>query len=264
VRGQRDLRMVAWAAALCAVLALLTPWEAASLVFAVPLALVLPGYAIVAAAFAGRELDGPRRAVLSVALSLATLALGALVLNYVPGGIRGLSWAALLVAVVLAACRMAAVRRKGKVTAIRRPRLRLSRIELGLALGGLTAVVAALVLASATLTASHAVGFTELWILPVPGSGGSEARVGVRSEEQTTTGFDLGIAVGRKGGIVRHSFSLAPGESRVFTVGPPVAPVGPAAPVGRAVPVVATLLLDADPRHVYRRVNGSLVVPGAP
>lgn len=263
MRGQRDLRMVAWAAALCAVLALLTPWEAVSLIFAAPLTLVLPGYAIVAAAFAGRELDGPRRAVLSVALSLATLALGALVLNYAPGGIRGFSWAVLLVAVVLAACRAAAVRRKGKIAAIPRPRLRLSRIELGLALGGLAAVVAALVLASSTMPAGKALGFTEMWILPVPGSGGSEARIGVKSEEQATTGFDLGIRVGRKGGIVRHSFSLAPGESRVFTVGPPAALVGPAAPVGQAIPVVATLLLDADPRHVYRRVNGSLVVPGA-
>lgn len=263
MRGQRDLRMVAWAAVLCAVLALLIPWEAVSLVFAAPLALVLPGYAIVAAAFAGRELDGPRRAVLSVSLSLATLALGALVLNYAPGGIRGFSWAVLLVAVVLGACRAAAVRRKGKITVIRRPRLRLSRVELGLGLGGLAALIAALVLASATLPASHAVGFTELWILPVPGSGGSEARVGVRSEEQTTNGFDLGIRIGRKGGLVRHSFSLAPGESRVFTVRPPAAPVGLAAPAGSAVPVVATLLLDADPLHVYRRVSGSLVVPGA-
>jgi hypothetical protein len=256
--------MVAWAAVLCAVLALLIPWEAVSLIFAAPLALVLPGYAIVAAAFASRELDGPRRAVLSVSLSLATLALGALVLNYAPGGIRGSSWAVLLVAVVLAACRAAAVRRKGKVTAIPRPHLRLSRIELGLSLGGLGAVVAALVLASSTLHAGKALGFTEMWILPVPGSGGSEARVGVRSEEQTTTGFDLGIRIGRKGGIVHHSFSLAPGESRVFTVGLPPAPVGPAAPVGSAVPVVATLLLDADPLHVYRRVNGSLVVPETP
>lgn len=257
MRGQRDLRIAAWAAALCAVLALLTPWEAVSLVFAAPLALVLPGYAITAAAFAGRELDGPRRAVLSLALSLATLALGALVLNYVPGGIRGLSWAVLLVAVVLAACRAAAVRRKGKVAAIPRPRLRLSRVELGLGLGGLAAAVAALALASSTAPAGKGVGFTEMWILPVPGSGGSEARIGVRSEEQATVGFDLGIKIGRKNGIVRHSFSLAPGENRVFTVGPP------STPVGSTVPVVATLLLDTDPRHVYRRVNGSLAIPGA-
>jgi hypothetical protein len=255
--------MAAWAAALCAVLSLLMPWEAVSLVFAVPLALVLPGYAIAAAAFADRDLDGPRRAVLSVALSLATLALGALVLNYAPGGIRGFSWAVLLVAVVLGACRAAAVRRKGRIVAIPRPRLRLSRIELGLALGGLVAVIAALVLASSTLPASPAGGFTEMWILPVPGSGGSEARIGVKSEEQATTGYDLGIRVGRKGGLVRQSFSLAPGESRVFTVAPPAAPVGPAPSAESAIPVVATLLLDTDPRHVYRRVNGSLVVPGA-
>jgi hypothetical protein len=246
---------VAWLAALCAVLALLTPWEAVSLVFAVPLALVLPGYAIVAAAFANRKLDEPRRAVLSVALSLATLALGALLLNYAPGGIRGFSWAVLLVAVVLIACRVAAVHRREKITAIRRRRLRLSRIELGLALGGLAAAVAALVLASATLPARPAVGFTELWIVPVSESGGSEAKVGVKSEEQQATDFDLGIRIGRKSSIVRRSFILQPGEETVVTVGPPVAPAG------SAVPVVATLLLSSDPSHVYRRVKSSLTVP---
>ena len=49
---------------------------------------------------------------LSVGLSLAMLALGSLVLNYVPGGIRACSWAVLLVLVVLAASREAALRRR--------------------------------------------------------------------------------------------------------------------------------------------------------
>jgi hypothetical protein len=251
------LRRLAWGAPFCAIAALLAPWELVSLIFAAPLALVMPGYAIVSAAFARRELDPARFAVLSVALSLATLALGSVVLNYVPGGIRGVSWAVLLLLVVLGSARTAALRRDGKSAAPRGSRIRrLNHVELGMALGALSATIAALVLASTTLPAKDALGFTELWIVPVPESGGSEARIGVRSEEQAATEFDLGVRID-KGRLIRRSFRLAPGESRVFTIGPPVASAG------SAVPVVATLLLDSDPRHVYRRVSGSLVAPEA-
>ena len=86
---------------LCALLALLIPCRLLSLLFAAPLAFFLPGYAIVAATFARRNLGWPRSCSCSAsALSLAMLALGALVLNYVPGGIRASSWAILLLLVV--------------------------------------------------------------------------------------------------------------------------------------------------------------------
>jgi hypothetical protein len=231
-----------------------------SLVFAAPLVLFAPGYAIVAVAFANRKLDGPRRAVLRVTLSLAVLALGALVLNYVPGGIRGSSWAALLLLVILGCCRGAALRRDRKPEPLLLRRPRLGRLDLAFALGGLAAAVIALTLASATLPAKRAVGYTELWIVPKPESNGSEAEVGVKSEEQQATDFDLGIRIGgRKGSIVRRSFILKPGEETVVTVGPPIEPAG------LTVPVVATLLLSSDPTHVYRRVKSSLTTPvGAP
>jgi len=255
VRGHGDLRLVAWGSLLCAAVALVLPWPAASLVFAAPLALALPGYAIVAAAFAKRELDPPLMAVLSVALSLSTLALGALLLNYAPGGIRGFSWAVLLLLVSLGGCRAAARRRDGKPAAIHLPRFRPQRLRLGLSLGGLAAAVVAVALASATLPAKHALGFTELWVLPVPDSGRSEAKVGVKSEEQEEIEFDLAIRIGTDQ-TVRRSFTLKPGEETSVAIGPPVAPAG------TAVPVVATLLLDQDPTYVYRRVKGSLTATG--
>jgi len=254
VRGHGDLRLVAWGSLLCAVVALALPWPALSLVFVAPLALFASGYAVVAAAFARRRLDRPRLAVLSLALSLAVLAFGALVLNYLPGGIDGVSWAILLLAVVLGCCRAAALRRDRKPVALRLRRPKPSGLELGLGLGALAAVVAALTLASTTLPAERAVGYTELWIVPRPESEGSEVEVGVKSEEQETIEYDLGIAIGR-GQIVKRSFTLAPGEETVVTVGPPLAPA--ASPI----PVVATLLLDEDPTFVYRRVRGSLISP---
>jgi uncharacterized membrane protein len=255
VRGHGDLRLVAWGSLLCAVLALVLPWPAVSLVFAAPLALAMPGYAIVAATFAKRDLDRPRLALLSVTLSLATLALSALLLNYVPAGIHGFSWAVLLALVTLGGCLSAARRRARKKAALRLPRIGPHRLKLAFVLGGLAAAGVAVVLASATLPATRAVGFTELWILPVPETDRSEAQVGVRSEEQRATGFDLGIRIG-KGRIVRRSFTLAPGEERVVTIGPV------AGPAGSKVPVVVTLLLDEHPFSVYRRVRGSLMASG--
>ena len=113
MRGHRDLRFVVRLAIACAVVALLAPWEALRLA-AAPLCLVLPGYAITSAAFGPRPLTRGRFAVLTLGMSLIALVLCALLLNYVPGGIRDLSWAIVLTVVVIAASRLAAIERKSK------------------------------------------------------------------------------------------------------------------------------------------------------
>ncbi|MGH2974742.1 MAG: DUF1616 domain-containing protein [Solirubrobacterales bacterium] len=260
MKGQRDLRAVAWLATLCAVLGLLVPITAISLFFAAPLALILPGYAITSAAFARRQLGWSQLLLLSIALSLSVLVLGSVLLNYVPGGIRAFSWALLLVIVVLYGCRVAAVRRRGSTALPRRPRLRLRRLEAGLLLGGLAAAIVAVALSATSVPAGDAIGYTQLWILPAAGTDGSRVQVGVRSEEQHTAAFDLrvklgGVASGQK--LAPPSFTLSPGELHVVTVGPP------AAPPGTRIPVIATLLRHSRPFDVYRRVKGWLIVPPA-
>ena len=94
MRGHRDLRLLAALSVPCAVLAIVVPVEAIALLFAVPLALFLPGCALTAVTFARHPIEWPQRLVFSVGFSLATLALGALLLNYMPGGIRscGTCW----------------------------------------------------------------------------------------------------------------------------------------------------------------------------
>jgi len=254
MKGHGDLRLLTWGSLLCAIVALVLPWPAISLLFVAPLALFAPGYAIVAAAFARRPLDRPRLLVLSLALSLAVLALGGLFLNYL-GGIHAGTWAILLLLVVVGCCRTAALRRDRPSERLRLHPPKPGWPKLGLALGGLAAVAAALVLASATLPAKSAVGYTELWIVPELESEGSEALVGVKSEEQQTTEYDLGVRIGKQ--LVKRSFVLAPGEETTVRVGPPVALTG------STVPVVATLLLDSDPSHVYRRVESTLTAPAS-
>jgi hypothetical protein len=250
MKGQRDLRLLAAVALLCAVLALLIPVGGIALIFAVPLALFLPGYAIAAAAFARRKLSWPQVLLLSIALSLAVLVLGGLVLNYT-GGIHPLSWALLLLLVVFAACRVAAVRRDGADGAPHWPRLRLRRLELAMLGGAIAATAVALVLASSAVPANDAVGYTQLWILPKADSHGSKAEVGVRSQQQTSVDFDLRVRIGAQR-LIRRSFRLAPGETRLVRLRAPTGSSG-------GVPVVATLLRHNRPFKVYRRVKGSLV-----
>ena len=254
MRSQGDLRLVAASAVLCAVLALLIPIDGVALVFAVPLLLILPGYAITAATFARRPLPWPQFLLLSIALSLATLVLGSLVLNYL-GGIHPLSWALLLLLVIFAACRVAAVRRGASGKGLRLPSPRLGRLEAAMLLGAVAAAAAALVLSSTIVPADDAIGYTQLWILPQAGSEGSKAQVGVRSQQQTSVDYDLRVRIGADV-LLRRSFRLAPGETRLVRLRAPPGSEG-------TMPVIATLLRHNRPTKVYRRVRGSLTAPGA-
>ncbi len=255
MRGHGDLRLAAAAALLCALLALLIPVDGIALVFAMPLALVLPGYAITAAAFARRPLAWPQFLLLSIALSLAVLVLGSLLLNYL-GGIHPLSWAVLLVLVVLAAGRAAALRRGKAGRGPSWPRPRLRRLEIAMVLGGVAAAVVAIVLSSSTVPVGDAIGYTQLWVLPQAGTEGREVQVGVRSQQQVSTNFDLRVRIGQDA-LVRRSFRLAPGETRLVKLRAPPGSSG-------TLPVIATLLRHNRPFSVYRRVKGSLVAPRGP
>lgn len=247
MRGHRDLRLVVAAAALCAVGSLVTPLGTARIVFAAPLTLFLPGYAIVAATF-GRQGPGwPALLPLSVGASLSALALGSLLLNYTPGGLRAVPWALLLLLIVLGCCLAAAWRREpaaGSRLAISPPAVRPAGASLLVGAAALAAT--ALILAQVTVPASNAFGYTELWMSPTEQSA-QVTRVGVTSQQQHATSYRLEVRVGDRPAVV-HSFSLAPAESRTFDIhGPTVA--GPTR-------VEADLFKRAQPDAVYRHVYG--------
>ncbi len=259
MKGHRDLSAVAAASVLCALAALVLPFPAICLVLAVPLALILPGYAITAAIFARRQtVEWPQALLLSVGLSLVTLALGGLLLNYVPGGIHALSWAVLLLLVVLNGCRTAALRRpEAPAGAPQWPRLHVTVPGAGLLLGALAMTIAALVLAFTTLPASNARGYTQLWLLPAkaPRQG---VLIGVASDEQNPTTYTLRVRVGdRPNSVVRH-FSLDPGRRWFFRLRSE-SPLK----AGQSIPVSAALFAENDPHDVYRRVSGWMSGPRA-
>jgi uncharacterized membrane protein len=235
------------------------PVEAISLPFAAPLALFLPGCALTAAIFARRRLDGFQFLILSFGLSLATLALGALLLNYAPGGIRPLSWALLLWLITAGACRAAALRRTAQMTGvIAWPRLWPGRAAASLLGGALLAAGAALALAFVTTSAKNADGYTALWLLP-PGSHGTKAggaRIGISSQEQKRTAYRLRVRVGDGRSKIVHDFSLDPGQTRIVGLRPRPGFAG------SRTPVKAVLSLRKDPGAPYRRVSGWLAKPG--
>lgn len=261
MRGHRDLRLVAALAMLCGVMAPLFPVEAISLLLLLPLAFFLPGYALSAAIFARRPLERPQLLLLSLGLSLSVLALGAVPLNYVPGGVGPVSWALLLTLVVLCGCRGAAVRRP-KAPAHDRavlPRPRIGAMAAGLLLAALLSVAAAFALTFTTTSAKHADGYTELWLLPpvARNAAAGGARVGVTSQEQTASAYLLQTRIGGQPDQPMRSFSLDPGETRVIQLrSEPPPPSGP-------VPISAALFLRDKPNDVYRRVSGWMAPPEA-
>jgi uncharacterized membrane protein len=245
MRGHRDLVLACGLALVCAVAALLLPLTALRVVFALPLCLVLPGYAITAATFARLPLGKAQTALLSVALSLCALALGALALNYL-GGLRSGTWALLLVAIVLAGCRAAAVRRPNRGT---RPQPALPRVPLPqvvLYCAGTAAIAAAVGLAFVVLPAKNAIGHTDLWITTAEEGASSVVQVGVRSQEQHATSYFVRIRVGSAEKPAIKLFDLVPGEERTIRLEVPAA--------AQPIPATAALFRQSSPEQVYRQV----------
>lgn len=255
MRGNRDLQLIVRAAIASALLAIVLPVPFLSLIAAAPLIFFLPGYAIVCAAFARRQIDVARLIVLSFGLSLAILALLPLLLDALPGGISTGWWAVGLCAVVLAAARAAALgRRRPARAAFRPPRISLAAPTAALVGIGLLAGVVAMFIAFHPVSAERAVGYTELWIEPLDGTTPA-ARVGITSREQRDDRFTIEV---RAGGSERpfeaRSFSLSPGQERELVVRPPDSE-------GRPMKVSVTLFLEGVAKP-YRRVGAW--IPEAP
>jgi uncharacterized membrane protein len=247
MRGNRDLRIVVALAVACAAIALIVPLEAVRIAAGVPLCLLLPGYALVSAAFGSRQLDWGRFAVLTLGMSLATLILCALVLNYLPGGIRDVTWAAILVVVVLAASRWAAIsRRRGKSAVRPGKRLQATRLDALMVAGGGLAAIVALAVSATVYPAADAVGYTRLWMLPTATK--SAVRVGLGSNEQRRQSYLIRVSLGERE-LLRSTLSLDPGEERVWRI-----PVG-RVPGDEPMRLAASLFRRSRPTVLYRRVT---------
>lgn len=251
MREQRDLRLILALTVVCAVGSLITPLGAVRVIFAVPLALILPGYAITAAVFGSHLPAWPERIPLTLGIGLASAALASLVLNYVPGGIQGLPWALLLVLIVLLACISAARRRgrRGRRQPPSLPSMKPRPVTAVLGIGTVAMVVVALILAQATPENDHASGFTQLWIAP-PKPTDVSTRIGITSEQQQTRAYRLVVKVEGEAKPEIETFELEPSQTHLVKIDSG----GTGTPAG----VEAKLYLRSDPSRVYRRVSTQL------
>jgi uncharacterized membrane protein len=256
MRGHRDLTAVSIAGVLCATVAVAVPVEGLRIPAAMPLALLLPGYAVNAAIFARIPLAGPQVLLLSLALSLATLVICSLLLTLTPGGLQEGSWAAALVAVTLGGCYAAAQRRgRPRPGGLPRPVVRIRFADAAFLVGAMAVVGVAAVVAWTPFPANDVVGHTRLWVLPIDERGVVGARVGVGSEEQDTLAYRLELQVGRGRPPSSTRIRLVPGQQRVVRV------TLSRASAGAAQPITATLFRLDKPGIEYRQVR-SWIPPG--
>jgi len=232
------------------------------LLLGLPLALVLPGYALTMALFPQRTLDGTNRALFTLSLSLGTAILCGLVLNRTPWGLRPESWAVVLSDVTLGGSLVAFVRRRiisarsvsvtqGDLVPMTQPgttgRLRLSigqSLLFGLAI---MVIASALLLARSEAALRPAPDVIQLWMLPVDDTTSPKLRVGVNSVGLAAGEFRLQI---ERGGYIIHDWpalTIAAGQRWEETLTIQGRQPGSG-------PFEARLYRAEEPGTVYRRV----------
>jgi Family of unknown function (DUF6541) len=201
-------------ALICVVAVVVIPINVVRALFAVPLCLVLPGYAISRAAFAGNSLSGLQALLLTPALSLAALALGSVLLNLIPDGLTLAGWTCLLLVIVLGCCAVALRRERHDASTrvpMRRPRVR--PVDALLLAVAMIVAGGAFALAKTPLSAPNAIGFTQMWMFSSGTPSAPAVRIGVRSVEKRAATFRLVVTTGTgRPSVVFSHLRLGPGD----------------------------------------------------
>lgn len=222
-------------------------------ILSLPLVLVLPGYALTAAALPEQARGVPERLAFSLGLSLAIVILSGLLLNLMPFGLRSSSWAVLLGSITLGASVVALVRRRGQSTSAS-GWLRVGSVGFTFRQGvllGLAVIVVGGAVAVSIIGTEHQPypGFTQLWILPASEANAKNAvQLGINNKELTVMEYSLVVNVNGK--VVKEWFSigLSPNEKWGATL------VLPQAGHASAARVEADLYRADAPTTIYRHV----------
>jgi uncharacterized membrane protein len=212
---RRVVLLLVMTTALCAAVAAASSVGAVDIVFGLPLALVLPGAALVWAVDPwGRAVKGPERFMWSCASSIGIVILGGLLLN-LTGGLTRQHWLILTAAVVAVAAVAAWVRSGSHVgeehpdgTEGDEPVDRATTLTIrpvALLVAAVLVVSGALVLSQRTNTESNREHFVQAWILPQPTGNvfSTTAQLGVRNEEGDTEVLLVRVKVGSSGTSTR-------------------------------------------------------------
>jgi uncharacterized membrane protein len=220
---RRESLWLVFATALCVTTTLLTSSSAVDAVVSIPLALYLPGAALVLAVDPRRNhTNGVQRQMWSVGASIAIVVAGGFILNVVAGGLTRSHWITLIYAVVILAVVTSWVRRAqvrtdpGRETVLsdgsetitssdqlRQPagKRRFPARQVSLVTGALIVIAGALVLSLHTNAESTSEHFVQAWILTRPQNDpwSPAIEVGVTNHEGASQQF---IVLEQVGGTV--------------------------------------------------------------
>jgi uncharacterized protein DUF1616 len=234
------------------------------LLLGLPLALVLPGYALTAALFPHRALGGADRALFTLSLSLSAAILCGFVLNRTSWGLQPESWAVALSDIVLGGSLIAFARRHlipaGSASIARDEPARTApsetapRSRLGLNVGqsllfglAIAVIAGAVLFARSEAALRPAPDVIQLWMLPGDTAESPMLRVGINSVGPAAGDFRLQIE--RGGYIIREwpSLTITPGQRWEETLMLQGRQLGSG-------PFEARLYRAEEPNVIYRRV----------
>jgi hypothetical protein len=217
-------------------------------IFALPLVLFLPGYALVRLVFARREIGSMETVLLGVGLSMSISALSGLLLHLTPWGVQVGSLATWLGGLSLVFLGLAWLRRiRLQNTLPRTQRFRL-RVRDGLFLAATAGVLwMGVSIIRQPAPAQSFQGYTLVWALPYEQGGPGAFKVVVRSQEFTPVEYHLRIESGGRVLAAYPVIELQPGESWEQVEYFSRTQSGDR-------PVEVSLYRLDDPNNIYRRV----------
>lgn len=178
--------------------------------FTLPLAFYFPGYALVAALFPRQPLFVASRLLFALALSLALVGVGGLLLQVTRIGLFAESWVILLGVITLLSC-LVALRRRPLATSETGKPLDLNFAHIFMMGAAAVLVFFAFSMAQEGARQQPRPGFTQLWMLPANASA-SEVTLGIRNQEGQPTIYRLVVEVNGESAGEWQSVPLASGE----------------------------------------------------
>lgn len=217
------------------------------IILGVAFGLIVPGYLLSHALLPGKMLGAAERALLSIGLSMAVVALGGLGLNLTHWGLQGTIWVIWLAIISLISAGIALVRGAWRSAPSVRVASGLHIREIALlGIAGLI-LVATLVVAMAPAPADSIEGYTNFSVVPATSNDPAVVEFNITSMETHPMHYVLEVKVNNQ--LISHSapITLNPGEEWAGMLSIPVQK-------SNAVRIEANLYRLDQPGIVYRQV----------
>lgn len=227
-------------------------------VLTLPLAFILPGYALMRALFPGKPFGNAERIIFSLGISLSIVILSGLLLNLTPFGLQERSWAAILAIITLGASVFTILRQRRQGETLERwsgfKDWRFS-FRQGLLLGIAALIVGGAFAVSIIGAQQQArAGFTQLWMLPASGTSKVEnsVRLGLSNKEFSPMQYHLSVDINGK--VIKDwpAIDLNPNQQWEFTL--VLQKSLPASSATTPSKIEALLYRASDPKTLYRHV----------